>query len=122
MLLLLFAVLFQNQHFLKFLSRMLSSDKQLGSRSGPTVSVLIWVQTVCKCYRRRQKLPPARKELSEMCGVLSPEAQFIIERKWMYAYYSFEPCQEKNPHVCLEPIPLNPTLMFDITNVQHAPL
>ena len=31
------------------------SVKQFGSRSGPTLSVLIWVQTVCKGYQQMTK-------------------------------------------------------------------
>ena len=59
--------------------------------------------------------------LSEMCGVLSPETQFIIERKWMYAYYSFESCQKKILTFACSPSQ-NPILMFDMSNVQHDPL
>ena len=36
--------------------------KQFGSRSGPTLNVLICVQTVCKCYQQLTKTALARKE------------------------------------------------------------
>ena len=46
--------------FQKKIRNYYESVKQLGSISGPTLSVLIWVETVCKCYQKMTKVAASK--------------------------------------------------------------
>ena len=48
---------------IKIFQEQYQSVKRFGPRSGPTLTALLWVQTVCKVVSRGRKSPPAWKEL-----------------------------------------------------------